>query len=162
MPKQAERSHGTTDARAGGRVRIQSPRLGRLENIVSLRVTVTNARNLTIGIVFGQIQCETAPSTSQIDNGHAILDLGPFTIELQHGLFRFRKGCFGSRPQSTGILLGGTKTQVIKRGGYFVVLRIGSSSFNGNGHVRQLLDQSLFCGQFLFDIIIFAVVSQFQ
>ena len=94
----------------------------RTQNVFALRRRITNGRNFTVGIAFGQVQRQGSPTTSQIDNLHAILDASDIAVLFEHGDFGFFKRRVWGRPQTRRILFAGTQTNVIEFGGNFVVL----------------------------------------
>lgn len=116
----------------------QSPLERRLQNVVSLRVTVGNRSNGAVWIVLREVQGERAPSAAQIDNAHAIDDARALTIQGEHGQFAVRKRCCFCVPQSRRILFARPEAQVVKGGGHFVMLIVGRGRFNCNGHDGQI------------------------
>mmetsp|Transcript_22765 Transcript_22765/g.47502 ORF Transcript_22765/g.47502 Transcript_22765/m.47502 type:complete len:366 (-) Transcript_22765:2-1099(-) len=132
---------------------IVSSFLGGIQNVFTLTVRVGDSGNLGIGVSFGQMQRQTTPSTTQIDNAHAILHARQLAVVFQHGHFRFFKGGILVGPQTRRVLFAGTQTQVIKLGRHFVVLFIGFVRGNGNGHGFQFVHNFRLVLQFRFDIV---------
>lgn len=107
--------------------------LGSSKDVLSLRVAVRNAGDLAVGKPFCKVQGHRAPSAAKVDDLHAILDLSPLTIQVQHGHLGLLKSRCLMRPKTRGVLLTGTEAHVIKGGGDLVVLLVGLVSCDGNG-----------------------------
>mmetsp|Transcript_318 Transcript_318/g.635 ORF Transcript_318/g.635 Transcript_318/m.635 type:complete len:240 (+) Transcript_318:116-835(+) len=59
---------------------IVPPFLSSPQNVLTLRMTITDGSNLTVWKLARQMQRHGSPSTSQIDNAHPILDLCTFNV----------------------------------------------------------------------------------
>lgn len=103
------------------------------EDVLPLRVAVGNAGNLAVGETLRQMQGHGPPSAAKVDDLHAILDLSPLAVEVQHGnLGLFERGGLG-RPETRGVLLSRAQAHVVEGGGNLVVLLVRLVGGNGNG-----------------------------
>ena len=121
------------------------------------QVQITNSGTITATIVsfhstthiLGQMEGQTPPTASQIDNTHAVLNTGVITVLFEHGDLGFLKGGGRCGPQAGGILFAGSQAQIVKLGGYLVVLLVGVVGGNRNGHRLELVDDGELLVQFL-------------
>ena len=114
-------------------VDVVSTLLGRSEDVLPLRVAVGNAGNLAVGETLGKMQSHGPPSAAKVDDLHAILDLSPLAVQVQHGNLGLFERCGLGRPETRGVLLARAQAHVVEGGGNLVVLLVRLVGGNGNG-----------------------------
>ena len=118
-------------------------RIGRPQDYLQTNIIAYNDTH-----VFGQMEGETSPTASKIDNAHTVFDTRVFAVLFKHGNFRFLKSGVWIGPPSRRIFFAWSKAQIIKFGGDLVVLLVGFVGSNGNRHRLEFVDNF----EFLFEL----------